>query len=124
MRKQALFSVMLMLGMGGGLAFSPVPAMASVAQQTIKVSGQVVDQGGEPLIGATVKVKGATSGSITDFDGNFSMDVAPDATLVISYVGYKDREFAVRGRSVLGSGRRCCRDAGGHGLPGGLYGTL
>ena len=93
---------MLMLGMGGGLAFSPVPAMASVAQQTIKVSGQVVDQGGEPLIGATVKVKGATSGSITDFDGNFSMDVAPDATLVISYVGYKDREFAVRGRSVLG----------------------
>ena len=94
--------MMLLLGMGGGLAFSPVPAMASVAQQTIKVSGQVVDQGGEPLIGATVKVKGATSGSITDFDGNFSMDVAPDATLVISYVGYKDREFAVRGRSVLG----------------------
>ena len=93
---------MLMLGVGGGIAFSPVPAMASVAQQTIKVSGQVVDQGGEPLIGATVKVKGATSGSITDFDGNFSMDVAPDATLVISYVGYKDREFAVRGRSVLG----------------------
>lgn len=93
---------MLLLGIGGGIAFSPVPAMASVAQQTIKVSGQVVDQGGEPLIGATVKVKGATSGSITDFDGNFSMDVAPDATLVISYVGYKDREFAVRGRSVLG----------------------
>ena len=94
--------MMLLLGIGGGFAFSPVPAMASVAQQTIKVSGQVVDQGGEPLIGATVKVKGATSGSITDFDGNFSMDVAPDATLVISYVGYKDREFAVRGRSVLG----------------------
>jgi TonB-linked SusC/RagA family outer membrane protein len=94
--------MMLLLGIGGGIAFSPVPAMASVAQQTIKVSGQVVDQGGEPLIGATVKVKGATSGSITDFDGNFSMDVAPDATLVISYVGYKDREFAVRGRSVLG----------------------
>ena len=94
--------MMLLLGIGGGIAFSPVPAMASVAQQTIKVSGQVVDQGGEPLIGATVKVKGATSGSITDFDGNFSMDVAPDATLVISYVGYKDREFAVRGRADLG----------------------
>ena len=93
---------MLMLGMGGGLAFSPVPAMASVTQQTLKVSGQVIDQDGEPLIGATVKVKGATSGSITDFDGNFSIDVPSNAVLIISYVGYKDREFAVRGRADLG----------------------
>ena len=92
---------MLMLGMGGGLAFCPVPAVASVTQQTLKVSGQVVDQGGEPLIGATVKVKGATSGSITDFDGNFQLSVPADATLVVSYVGYKDREVAVRGRAVL-----------------------
>ena len=90
-----------MLGMGGGLAFCPVPAVASVTQQTLKVSGQVVDQGGEPLIGATVKVKGATSGSITDFDGNFQLSVPADATLVVSYVGYKDREVAVRGRAVL-----------------------
>ena len=55
MRKQVLFSVMLSLGMVGGLSAYSVPAMASVQQaQTIKVSGQVVDQEGEPLIGATV----------------------------------------------------------------------
>ena len=80
----------------------PSPVMASVTQQTSKVSGRVVDQDGEALIGATVKVKGAQSGAITDFDGNFQIDAPSNATLVISYVGYKDREFAVRGRSDLG----------------------
>ena len=102
MRKQVLFSVMLSLGMVGGLSTYSVPAMASVQQdQTIKVSGQVVDQEGEPLIGATIKVKGAQSGAITDFDGKFSIDAPANGTLVVSYVGYKDREIAVRGRAIL-----------------------
>ena len=101
MRKQALFSAMLMLGLAGGLTICPVPAIASVAQQTLKVSGQVVDHDGEPLIGATVKVKGAQSGAITDYDGNFSLDVPADGIIMISYVGYKDREIAVRGRASL-----------------------
>ena len=101
MRKTYLFSLMLSLGMFGGLTVCPVPAMASVTQQTIKVSGQVVDQDGEPLIGATVRVKGSQSGSVTDFDGNFSIDAPSNATLVVSYVGYKDREIAVRGRAVI-----------------------
>ena len=101
MRKQALFSVMLSFGMLGGLSVCPTPMMASVTQQTIKVSGQVVDQDGEALIGATVKVKDAQSGAITDFDGNFELSVPANATLVISYVGYKDREIAVRGRAIL-----------------------
>ena len=92
---------MLMLGLAGGLTICPVPAIASVAQQTLKVSGQVVDPDGEPLIGATVKVKGAQSGAITDYDGNFSLDVPADGIIVISYVGYKDREIAVRGRANL-----------------------
>ena len=92
---------MLMLGLAGGLTICPVPAIASVAQQTLKVSGQVVDHDGEPLIGATVKVKGAQSGAITDYDGNFSLDVPADGIIVISYVGYKDREIAVRGRANL-----------------------
>ena len=92
---------MLSLGIMGGLTLSPAPMMASVTQQTIKVSGQVVDQDGEALIGATVKVKGAQSGAITDYDGNFELSVPADATLVISYVGYKDREIAVRGRAIL-----------------------
>ena len=93
---------MLFMGTLTGLTFCPAPAMASVQQdQTIKVSGQVVDQSGEALIGATVKVKGAQTGAITDFDGNFQLDAPANGTLVVSYVGYKDREVAVRGRANL-----------------------
>ena len=77
---------MLSLGILGGMTFCPVEAKASVQQdQTIKVSGQVVDQDGETLIGATVKIKGAQTGVITDFDGNFSIDAPANATLVVSY---------------------------------------
>ena len=98
-----LFSMMLMAGITGGFIASPTPVMASVSQsQTMKVSGQIVDQDGQPLIGATVKVKNAKLGVVTDFDGNFTIDVASDGVLVISYVGYKDREIAVRGRAALG----------------------
>ena len=103
MRKKMLFSMMLLASVTGGLVVSPSQAMASVTQsQTIKVSGQIVDQDGQPLIGATVKVKNAKLGVVTDFDGNFTIDVASDGVLVISYVGYKDREIAVRGRASLG----------------------
>ena len=101
MRRQTLFSVMLVLGLTGGLTVCPLPMNATVTQQTIKVKGQVVDQDGEPLIGATVRVKGVQSGVVTDFDGNFEISAAGNATLVISYVGYKDREVAVRNRAIL-----------------------
>ena len=101
MRKNVLFSVMLLMGIMGGLSLYPAPAMASVVQQTIKVSGQVVDQEGQPLIGATIRVKGAQTGVVTDFDGNFQLDAPANATLVVSYVGFKDREIAVRGRAVI-----------------------
>ena len=102
MRKQLVFSVMLSLGFLGGMTFCPIEAKASVQQdQTIKVSGQVVDQSGESLIGATVRLKGSQSGVVTDFDGNFSIDAPSNATLIVSYVGYKDREIAVRGRANL-----------------------
>ena len=94
--------MMLSMSMlGGATLLCPTSAMASVTQQTIKVKGQVVDQDGEPLIGATVKVKGNQSGTVTDFNGNFTIDAASNATLVVSYVGYKDREIAVRGRAVI-----------------------
>ena len=92
---------MLTFGVMGGLTVCPVNVKAAVTQQTIKVKGQVVDQTGEPLIGATVRVKGAQSGSVTDMDGNFEIDAASNATLLVSYVGYKDREIAVRGRAVI-----------------------
>ena len=95
---------MLFVGMVGELAFCATPVMASVAQQakTIKVNGLVVDQDGEPLIGATVRVKNSQTATVTNIDGNFELSVPSNATLVISYIGYKDREIAVRGRVDLG----------------------
>jgi len=102
MRKELLFSAMLFSSVLAGFTLCPTTAMASVQQdQTIKVSGQVVDQSGEPLIGATIRLKGAQSGVVTDFDGNFEISAPANGTLVVSYVGYKDREIAVRGRAIL-----------------------
>ena len=101
MRKQ-LFSVMLCLSAVGGLAVYPTILFASVTQsQTIKVQGKVVDEQGEPLIGVNVALKGLKGGSVTDLDGNFHVEAPANATLVVSYVGYKTREVAVRGRAVI-----------------------
>ena len=101
MRKQ-LFSVMLCLSAVGGLAVYPTTLPASVTQsQTIKVQGKVVDEQGEPLIGVNVALKGLKGGSVTDLDGNFHVEAPANATLVVSYVGYKTREVAVRGRAVI-----------------------
>ena len=61
------------------------------AQQAL--TGNVTDPSGEPIIGATVMEKGTSNGTITDFDGNFSLKVAPGKTLVVSYVGYLNQEM-------------------------------
>jgi tryptophan-rich hypothetical protein len=72
--------------------------------QNIQVKGNLVDGTGEPLIGATVKVKGnAGVGAVTDLDGNFEIRVKANATLFVSYLGYKEREIAVRGRAIIES---------------------
>ena len=103
MSKNVLFSAMLFLGAMGGVVCLPTPVMAATEQaQTFVVTGQVVDQDGEPLIGATIKVKGAQGGSVTDIDGNFQLETTRNATLVVSYVGYQDKEVAVNGHSALG----------------------
>ena len=100
--KKQLFSVMLCLGAMGGLSTFPMPLKAAVSQsQTIKVKGQIVDDQGEPLTGATIKIKGGQGGTVTDLDGNFNLDAPANATLIVSYVGYKDREIAVRGRAII-----------------------
>ncbi|EHO70786.1 SusC/RagA family TonB-linked outer membrane protein [Segatella maculosa OT 289] len=93
---------MLCLSAVGGLAVYPTTLLASVTQsQTIKVQGKVVDEQGEPLIGVNVALKGLKGGSVTDLDGNFHVEAPANATLVVSYVGYKTREVAVRGRAVI-----------------------
>ena len=59
-----------------------------------EISGTVVDATGETVIGATVKEKGTTNGTVTDFDGNFTLKVEPGKMLVISYIGYQTVEMA------------------------------
>jgi len=72
------------------LSASAAPAVSvQSVQQAAKVSGTVTD-GKEPIIGASIRVKNSSQGTITDMDGNFNLDVAPGTELVISYVGYKD----------------------------------
>ena len=69
--------------------------------QTIVATGQVVDQTGETIIGATVMEKGTTNGAITDFDGNFTINVKKGATLVVSYIGFNNQELpAAQGMKI------------------------
>ena len=78
------------------LCLFPLGAMA----QSI-VKGTVNDEAGEPIIGATVKVQGTNAGAITDFNGNFSVQAASNATLNISYVGYVPQNIKVNGQSNI-----------------------
>ena len=66
-----------------------------------KVTGKVTDSHGEEIIGATVTEVGTKNATITDFDGNYSITVGPNATLHISYIGYKDIDVKVNGRAVV-----------------------
>ena len=73
--------------------------MGALAQNVVK--GTVNDEAGEPIIGATVKVQGTQQGSITDFDGKFSIQAASNATLEISYVGYVSQKIKVAGQNDI-----------------------
>ncbi len=66
-----------------------------------RVSGQVKTAGGEPIIGANVKVTGTTIGCITDLDGNFVLEVPEGSQLTVSYIGFKTLEVPVNGKSSL-----------------------
>lgn len=74
--------------------------MTGIAQRTI--SGIVTDQGGEPLIGASVLVKATDIGTVTDFDGSYSLDVPADAgELIISYTGYAEQTITLGASNVV-----------------------
>lgn len=79
--------------------FCMLPFGMAMAQNVIK--GTVNDESGEPVIGATVKVQGTNEGAITDFDGNFTVKAASNATLNISYVGYVTQTVKVAGKSNI-----------------------
>lgn len=69
--------------------------------QNIAVHGTVIDDTGEPLIGATVLQKGTTNGVATDIDGNYDITVPAKATLIFSYVGYDNKEVKVNGQKTI-----------------------
>ena len=74
----------------------------SVSAQTITLNGNVKDTTGEPIIGASIVEKGnTTNGTITNFDGNFSLKVPANATVVISYIGMKTQEIVIKGKSKI-----------------------
>ena len=74
---------------------------AVTQQQTKKITGTVVDKTGETVIGANVKIQGTDRGTITDIDGNFTLEVAPENVLIISYIGYLDAKVTVAGQNHI-----------------------
>ena len=92
-------NVMMLMAVAAGLAVMPqtVSAEQSVeaVQQSGKINGKVLDQNGEPVIGATVKIKGSSTGTVTDMDGNFSLTATPGTALEISYIGFKTQQVKV-----------------------------
>ena len=75
--------------------------ISQIQQQAKKVNGTVLDEIGEPIIGANVVVKGTTIGTTTDLDGNFSLDVPEGSIITISYIGYNAQEITYSGQSEL-----------------------
>ena len=84
MRKKLCFLLLLLL---------TTTLMAWSADQLISVTGTVVDESGEPLIGCSVQLKGSQVGTVADLEGHFKMQVPQGATLVFSYIGYKTQEM-------------------------------
>lgn len=101
--KRILFSMMVAVFFSG----TPRSAYAEknevqVAMQTVTIKGTVADVNGEPVIGATIQVKGTTTGIISDVDGNFTLNgVSDKSMLVISFIGYKTQEIPLNGKTTV-----------------------
>ncbi|MDR2809571.1 MAG: SusC/RagA family TonB-linked outer membrane protein [Tannerellaceae bacterium] len=81
--------------------FGAVDAKASPQQNNRTITGTVVDRNDEAIIGANIVEKGTTNGVVSDLDGNFSLSVGAQATLIISYIGYNTMEVAVGNQTRL-----------------------
>ena len=87
-----------LMGLGYSSNANAAASVQEVQQATKKITGTVVDAQG-PVIGASVMEKGTTNGTVTDFDGNFTLNVNPGATIVLSYIGYETQEIKVGNQS-------------------------
>ena len=88
----------------GHIVLSKAGQNSAPAQQkavNVTVKGKVVDANGEPLIGVSILVKGTSNGTVTDIDGNFSIEAVKGATLEISYIGYTTQSIVVSGNAPL-----------------------
>lgn len=102
--KRILFSTVVTSVLMAGSPLEVFAADATEVQavmQTGTVTGQVVDAKGEPVIGASILIKGTGTGIITDINGNFTVSASPDATLVVSFVGYKTQEISLSGKKNI-----------------------
>ncbi len=92
MKRNYCLSLVLLALLGMSVPYSVVAADNALSSQSTQqaktITGKVVDVAGEPIIGASVLVKGSGTGSVTDIDGKFSVEVPVGSTLVVSFVGY------------------------------------
>ena len=100
LRMCVICSVIFFSGGLSGIQAKALPASSDIKDFAV-VTGTVKDETGAPLPGVALLVKGTTSGTITDLDGKFSIDVPNDATLVVSYLGYITTEVPINGQSLL-----------------------
>ena len=114
-RNQALFSKGILkaatcIFLAAGISISPAFAfpeseasqITGIEQQANTVRGKITDVNGEPIIGASIAVKGSSNGTITDLDGNFSLNTpSSSSVLIISYVGYQAMEVSLNGRTSV-----------------------
>lgn len=75
--------------------------IAITQQKSNKIKGTILDKSGEPIIGANVVVKGTTNGTITDIDGNYTLDVPENSILQISYIGYLTQDIPIGNNSTI-----------------------
>ena len=80
---------------------APGYVSSSTQQNTRKITGIIKDQSGEPVIGANIVEKGTTNGTITDIDGQYSLEVGSNSILVVSYIGYITQEIPVGKNNTL-----------------------
>ncbi len=93
--------LLLALALGGSSAVAaPSPQVQHGAVQASTVTGLVLDENGDPVIGATVSAKGLNANAVTGFDGRFAIQAPQGSTLVVSYVGYGTREVQVDGNDL------------------------